>query len=359
MIAPRGPMNRDFPESFLWGASTAAHQVEGGITNNDWVAWESDPAHCVEPAGVAIDQWNRWPQDLALLGELGHNATRLSIEWSRLEPSPGTFDDDAFDHYAQLLAGARDLEMSAFVTLFHFTIPIWFADRGGWLADDAVDVFARFCAEASRRLGHLMPFVCTVNEPQMIALLNYLQGTHPPGHRDLSEALSVTRVMQLAHRAAVAAIRETSPTSRVGTCLQLPFVVAADPGSDGDVSRADEVRTLIVDSHVDDLLAGGDVGDWVGLQYYTRARVSSSDPRLVLPPPEGAETTLMGWEVYPEGLRQMLHVIGRVGLPVYVTENGIATADDDQRVRYLASHLGALAQALAEGVDVRGYLYWS
>ncbi len=342
----------DFPVGFLWGSATAAHQVEGGCTGNDWWAWEQ--ARGLEPSGPGIDQWNRYDEDVALLASLGQNAHRISLEWSRIEPSPGVFSDEALDHYAGVLDSLARHGLTAFVTLHHFTLPAWFAERGGWLADDAVELFARYVAVVVARLGTRMPWVCTVNEPQIVALMGYAVGVFPPGVVDHAAAVTVNAVLMQAHRAAVAEVR--SCAARVGVCLQMPVV---EPLTPADTEVADLLRWLMVDSHLDDLRAGGDVGDFVGLQYYTRLRVDSSRPDLQAPPPAGAETTQMGWEVFPAGFGASLRVAASAGLPVVVTENGIATADDAQRVRFLRSHLAVLAQVLAEGVDVRGYLHWS
>ncbi len=350
---------RDFPEAFLWGSSTAAHQVEGGNVNNDFWDWEHAPdTSCAEPSGDAIDQYHRYDADFALLASLGQNAHRLSVEWSRIEPAEGEFSTAALDHYARVLDSVAAHGLTAFVTLYHFTLPRWFARRGGWLADDALDLFGRFVRTVGTRLGERMPYACTVNEPQVVASLHYLLGERPPHHKDMDEAMQVNRRLMEAHRTAVAALRETSPATRVGTCLQTPYV---EPVEETDAARelAALVRHELCDAHIDDLLAADDPGDYVGLQYYTRMRVDPAYGLNEPPPPDGVELTLMGWEVYPDGLRQQLHAVARSGLPVVITENGIATGDDRQRLRYLQTHLGAVKQAMDEGVDVRGYLYWS
>jgi beta-glucosidase len=348
---------RDFPEDFLWGSGTAAHQVEGGCTNNDWWAWEHTPGStAVESSGDAIDHFTRYDEDYALLASLGQNAHRISLEWSRIEPAEGEFSQAALDHYARVLDSLARHGLTAFVTMYHFTLPRWFAERGGWLAPDALDLFGRFVATVANRLGDRIPYACTVNEPQIIPLEAYALGHFPPGHKDLGEAVQVNTTLIAAHRTATAALRSGAGRPRIGTCLQLPVIESM---SEQDAGTADWLRATMVDEHIADLRAGGDVGDWVGLQYYTRVRIDSAQPELIAPPPPGAETTLMGWEVYPEGFGQMLRRIADAGLPVVVTENGIATADDTHRERFLAAHLAELKRARDGGVDVRGYLYWS
>nr|WP_179792791.1 glycoside hydrolase family 1 protein [Actinomycetospora corticicola] len=349
-----------FPPGFHWGSATASHQVEGNNTNNDWWDWEHDPASpCVEPSGDAIDHYHRYDDDFALLASLGQNAHRFSLEWSRIEPAEGEFSTAALDHYGRMLDSLARHGLTAFVTLHHFTLPRWFAARGGWLAPDALDVFARYVARVSAALGDRMPYVCTINEPQIVARECYLSGQFPPGHRDLTEAVTVNGVLAAAHRRAVEVLRAGPGSAQLGTCLHLPHLEPLRPGDEADEGAAAAARMVMVDTHLDDLRAGGDVGDFVGLQYYSRALIDATSPDLTAGPPEGAETTLMGWEVYPAGFGAVLRRIAEAGLPVVVTENGIATTDDDQRVRYLASHLGEVAAALADGIDVRGYLYWS
>lgn len=345
------------PADFLWGSGTAAHQVEGGNTGNDWWDWEHDPnSPAVESSADGIDHYHRYDADFALLASLGQNAHRTSVEWSRIEPADGEFSGVALDHYARVLESQARHGLTAFLTLHHFTVPRWFAARGGWLADDALDLFGRFAATVADRLGDLAPYVCTVNEPQAVALMGHMIGEFPPGHRDLGEAQAVNARLAQAHRVATAAVRAGRGSPLVGTCLQLMPVEVVDEQDEASTAVAGLLRDLMVDSHLADLRAGGDVGDFIGLQYYTRLRLAGGSPAA---PPQGAETTLMGWEVYPKGFRQQLHVAASCGLPVVVTENGIATADDRQRVAYLESHLAALVGAREEGVDVRGYLHWS
>jgi beta-glucosidase len=350
---------RDFPEDFLWGSSTAAHQVEGGNRGNDWWAWEHAPGSTArEPSGDAIDHLHRFDDDFALLASLGQNAHRLSLEWSRVEPEPGEWSRAALDHYRRVLSSLADHGLTAFVTLHHFTNPLWFAQRGGWTWPAAVERFERYCERVAMALGDLIPFACTVNEPQIVALLGYLQGYHPPGLRDPVLWRRVGRTLLDAHRAAVRALRAGAGTPRAGVCLQMPEVVPARAGDPACAALADYLRSEMVDLYLDGL-AGEGSGDFVGVQYYTRMRADPAVPGRFAAPPADEPLTLMGWEVHPDGLRRALRTAARAGLPIFVTENGIATDDDGERVAYLESHLAAVKQARDEGVDVRGYLYWS
>ena len=350
----------DFPRDFLWGSSTAAHQVEGGNTNNDWWAWEhAAQTPVTEPSGDGIDHWNRYDQDFALLAGLGQNAHRFSLEWSRIEPAEGEFSRAALDHYKRVLDSLHRHGLTPFATLFHFTVPHWFLQRGGWLAPDALDLFGRYTERVATRLGDLMPYIGTVNEPQVLSLMSYLAGGYPPGLQDVELAREANRVLAAAHRTGVAAVRAGSPRSLVGTCLQIPFVEPLRPEDEADQAVAARMTAFFADTHLDDLSAADDPGDFVGLQYYGRDLADATSPVLKAPPPEGAEVSMSGWEIFPAGLGRVLRRVAEVGLPILITENGVATLDDRQRVRYLANHLHELKGAMDDGVDVRGYFHWS
>lgn len=346
---------RDFPEDFYFGSSTAAHQVEGGNVGNDWWAWEHAPGSTAPvSSGDAIDQYHRYTEDFSLLSALGQNAHRLSLEWSRIEPEPGEFSTAALDHYRRVLDTLGELELTAFVTLHHFTLPRWLAEQGGWLASDAIERFERYCERVANALGDLMPYACTVNEPQIVALFGYLEGTHPPGVRNPTLWRRATERLVEAHAAALRALRAGAGSPRAGVCLQLPALEPARPEDPACVALYEELRAEMYDAHLNDL-----EGDFVGVQYYSRMRVDPAASGRFAPAPPDAPLTQMGWEIHPEGLYEAIEAAAATGLPVVVTENGIATADDAERVAYLHSHLDQVARALREGIDVRGYLYWS
>jgi beta-glucosidase len=346
---------RDFPAGFLWGSSTAAHQVEGGNVANDWWAWEHLPGStATEPSGDAIDHYHRYDADFALLASLGHNAHRFSIEWSRVEPEPGQWSAAALDHYRRVLTSLHTHGLTPFVTLMHFTVPHWVDARGAWLAPDAVDRFGDFCSRVVDALGDLVPWFCTINEPQIVALFGYLAGYHPPGRQNPLSWRRVTRTLRLAHERALDVIAAGPGQAQAGISLQLPALEPARPDDPSCVAAYEELERMMAGAYLDGLR-----GDFVGVQYYTRMRVDPALPGLFARPPAGVPLTAMGWELHPDGFRQTLHKAARSGLPIVVTENGIATDDDTERVAYLASHLGAVKQAMDEGVDVRGYHYWS
>ena len=358
----------EFPDGFVWGTAAAAHQVEGGNWNSDWWAWEHDPrSPCVEPSGDACDHYHRFDGDFALYASYGHGAHRFGIEWARIEPEPGEFSNAALDHYARVLDSLHRHGMTPFMTLHHFTSPRWLAADGGWENDAVVDRFRRYCDVVARRLGDRVPFVCTINEPQIVAIAGY-QGTgFPPGAGDRKLFWPVTRNFIAAHNAALEVFKEHNPASKVGLVCAVSDWQAAD---DDSREFRDRVHHRMVQVYYDALRTGvvngpslneeihglAGASDFVGVNYYSRTLLQKD--KGVLAPPQGAETTQMGYEVVPECFVPVQQTATTAGLPIYVTENGIGTSDDKQRVRYIATHLAAVKQAIDEGADVRGYVYW-
>ncbi|HSR15715.1 MAG TPA: glycoside hydrolase family 1 protein [Gemmatimonadales bacterium] len=336
-----------FPPGFLWGTATSAHQVEGGNWNSDWWAWEHAPGSpCAEPSGDAIDHYHRYREDIALLAELGFGAYRFSLEWSRIEPEEGEFSAAALDHYARVAAACRDAGIEPIVTLHHFTSPRWVAEVGGWTAPVVAERFERFADRVMRRLGDEPGRVCTINEPNIVASMGYLIGLFPPGERDEGRRQQANRVLADAHRRAVGAVRSASP-ARVGLTLAMPDYQSVD-GGDVEPERS-------IDEDIFLAAAAGD--DFVGVQTYTRIRVG---PSGVLGPERGVPTTQMGWEFWPEALEAALRRAHKAtGLPVLVTENGIATNDDTDRIAFTERALQGMLRCLADGIPVEGYCHWS
>ena len=343
--------NRAFPEGFRWGTATAAHQVEGGNWNNDWWAWEHDPASpCVEPSGDACDHWHRYPDDIAMLAGFGFTSYRFSLEWSRIEPEEGEFSMAALDHYRRMCASCREQGIEPVVTFHHFTSPRWVASRGGWADPATADRFARFCARATDHLGDLMGRACTINEPNVVALYGYAAGVFPPGRRDRALRRAVNDIFVDAHRKAVEAIRSGPGRVPVGVTLSMIDYQAVDGGEE----RRDHLRR-----HMEDVFLEATEGDdFVGVQTYSRTRVG---PEGVVGPEPGVRTTLMGYEFWPEALEATIRRAWEVtrGLPVVVTESGIGTTKDEERIEYVGRALDGVLACLDDGLDVRGYTYWS
>jgi len=278
----------------------------------------------------------------------------MSLEWSRIEPEPGEFSRAALEHYRRVLGTLAEHGLEAFVTLHHFTNPRWFAARGGWAARDAVERFERYCERVGTALGDLMPWACTINEPQIVARFGYLEGWFPPGLHNPGLWRKVTRNFIAAHAAAVRALAAGAGDPKAGICLQLPDFEPARTGDPDCEAFTAEMRHEMADIYVEDL-----PGAFVGVQYYSRERLDPAIPAHDKRPPEDARLTQMGWEIHPDGLGRAIRIAARSGLPVVITENGIATADDRERVAYMRAHLAQVAQALRDGIDVRGFMYWS
>ena len=343
---------RAFPDGFRWGVATAAHQIEGGNSGNDW--WEFEHragSRVAEPSGQACDSWNRWREDHDLVSALGVGDYRFSIEWSRIEPAPGEWSQDAMDHYVRICEDLRERGISPVVTFHHFTTPTWVVERGGWENPETADLFAAFCARAATPLAGLMERACTVNEPNIVALMGWGLGVFPPGRRDRPAVDSVTRNFVDAHRKAVAAIRANAPGVPVGLTLSMSEWAAADGGEE----RLERYRARMEDVFLE--ATEGD--DFVGVQTYSRIRVG---PDGLLDPEPGVPTLIMGYEFWPQALEATLRRAWEVtggNVPLLVTENGIGTDDDEQRIAYVAAALEGVLRVLADKIRVDGYTYWS
>ncbi|HTZ09118.1 MAG TPA: family 1 glycosylhydrolase [Acidimicrobiales bacterium] len=348
-----GPNDADttFPTGFLWGAATAAHQIEGGNVNNDWWAWEHDPAtRCVESSGDACDSFHRWPQDIDLAAAMGLGAYRFSLEWSRIEPAEGEFSAAALEHYRRMCAACHERDMVPVVTFHHFTNPLWLSRRGGWEAADAPEAFARFVERAVGALGDLIGWACTINELNAIGPAGYTMGTSPPGvEGDIGRHLAVNDTVVRAHRLAVEAARSGPGTFPVGLTLSMDEMVA-EPGGEEVLEAA---REILEDRFL--RATGGD--DFIGVQCYSRVHFG---PEGEAPLGPGVPRTQMGYEYWPQTVEHCVRrAAAATGLPVLVTENGIATEDDRERIRYLSDALAGLGRCVDDGVDVRGYVVWS
>jgi beta-glucosidase len=314
--------------------------------------WEHTPeSGCAEPSGDACDSWNRWHDDIALVRDLGLGSYRFSIEWSRIEPEEGEWSRAAVDQYRRIGEALLVAGIVPVVTFHHFTTPRWLSAQGGWIHDGTVDAFARFCERAASELAPVLGRACTINEPNIVAVMGYLMGMFPPGVTDLADTRRVIEVMCRAHERAVDAIRSSAPGVPVGLTLSMTDYQPVDGGE----ATAEQTRALMEDPFLD--VTGGD--DFIGVQAYSRMLIGPRGPvgnapdSIVLP---------MGYEYWPEALaavvrRAWSYTSGAT--PIYVTENGIGTDDDALRVSYVEAALAGLHDCMADGVDVRGYTYWS
>jgi beta-glucosidase len=349
----------ELPPDFLWGAATSAHQVEGWNTASDW--WAAEQAGEVPAAsGPACDHRRRFPADLDLLAAVGLNAYRFSVEWARLQPEPGTWRDDELAVYARMVDACLARGIRPLVTLHHFTLPAWVAGRGGWLWSGVVPAFAAYARRVVAALGDRVDLFATLNEPVVLALNAYLGGLWPPRRRSPLRALTAARRQAAAHREAYAAIHAERPAAQVGVAYHVVAFRPLEVRRPADRALAALVAWAFNDWWLD---AVRPRLDWVGVNYYTTHYCSAGGrPGRWLPSVlrcRERPQTEMGWEVHPAGLRLALRRVARLGLPIYITENGIATTDDRQRCRFLRAHLLAAARAIREGADLRGYFYWS
>jgi beta-glucosidase len=344
-------MPTTFPDGFVWGTATAAHQTEGSNWNNDWWAWEHAPGTAAEePSGDATDHYWRYPQDLDILVDLGFGAYRFSLEWSRIEPEEGEWSVAQLDHYGRMLDACRDRGLLPVVTFHHFTTPRWVAADGGWANPKTAERFARFCERAAAHLGERIGMACTINEPNIVPLMGHLMGMFPPGKtEDLDGYAKATDTLIAAHRRAVDVLKAGPGTFPVGLTLSMSDW-AAEPGHE---DRIAEFRGQHEDIYLE--AARGD--DFFGVQSYSRTRVGASGP---IGPEPGVEVLDMGYEYWPTAAEASIrHAAEVTGCPLYVTENGIGTDDDEQRVRYLRDSLAGVARTIDDGLDVRGYFHWS
>ncbi|HMY19229.1 MAG TPA: family 1 glycosylhydrolase [Polyangium sp.] len=383
-----------FPRGFCLGTATAAHQIEGGL-DNDWTDWErgfhADGTPHVKDrtvSGDACDSWNRFDEDLRLMRHLGANAYRFSVEWSRLEPVEGQWNDAAADQYLSWACKLRDAGIEPMVTLHHFTLPRWVATQGGWMNDRTIDLLAEFTARVAKKLGSAVDSWCTLNEPNVLMTLSYLKGVFPPGLKDQRLCAQGLARLLRAHGKMAEIIREHDTVdadgdgfaTRIGlahhvrvfqpaTRSPLDRIIAGFMDrffNQAIVDAPARGRILlsipgVVDIDEDVPNLKGSL-DWLGINYYGRdhIRADLSDPSLSEQyVPAERPVSDLGWDIWPEGMYQVLKRYGALGLPIYVTENGIADHHGEKRPAFLESHFEALVRAAREGVDVRGYFHWS
>lgn len=349
-------MSPRFPEGFRWGTATAAHQVEGQTTANDWWDWEhAAGTPCAEPSGDACDQYHRYDEDVRLLAALGFDNYRFSVEWSRIEPSEGEISRAALEHYRRVCASCLAHGIQPVVTFHHFTTPRWAAADGGWDNPAIVERFARFCEVTAGHLGDLIGRACTINEPNIVAFIGHVMGFFPPGGTDRSRLGPVTRNFLDAHRRAFEAIKSANDAIPTGLTLSMSDYQASPQDDERAVRRRDRAREVMEDVYLAEV--AGD--DFLGVQTYSRTRFG---PDGMLGPEEGVEIVEhMGYEFWPEALEVCIRnaAAATAGMPLLVTENGLSAVDDSRRTSYVHRALQGVLACLDDGIDVRGYTYWS
>ena len=371
-----------FPKDFLWGTATSSHQVEGNNTNNNWYIWEETPGKIEgdAKAGLACDWWNgRWREDLQHAIADGQNAHRLSIEWSRVEPRPGEWDEAALEHYREMIAGIIALGLKPMVTLHHFTDPIWVYEKDGWENNETPDLFARYCEKTVNALHDLTDLWVTINEPTVYTYSGYMTGEFPPGKNNVKTAFHVMRNMVRGHAKAYHIIHRIQPTAMVGFSKNFramhPARIWFPPDrwinnfsfSSFNNSFADALANGIFKfafwkSNIPNAI---NTQDYVGVNYYTRDLVKFKlfdvknvfQERFYDPNSPLSETGFIANE--PEGFYDALQWARKYKLPIYITENGVEDSKDSLRPLYLVSHLFQVWKAIQDGMDIRGYFHWS
>ncbi|RJQ14633.1 glycoside hydrolase family 1 protein [Candidatus Parcubacteria bacterium] len=357
MIAKRDEEGESlqFPKGFLWGAATSSHQVEGDNFHNDW--WQAEQEGKVPfKSGKACNHYELFEEDFALAEKMNHNAHRFSIEWSRIEPEEGTWNMREVHHYRRVLQRLKDKGFKTFVTLHHFTNPLWFVSRGGWENKQAIFYFSRFARFIYEQLGELIDFCITINEPLPYIAMGYREGLWPPFRRsDYISAFKVFNNMVLAHNQASKSIKLFNPKAKIGIAANL-----IDFQPRHRWNPIDRLISFLTDYFWNRLFLDRITKntDFIGVNYYFHHHVHTA-PFIFGKSHSGHEFSDMGWGIHPEGLYFVLKKACHYGKPLFVTENGIADAKDEKRVNFILGHLRYVYQAIQEGVDVRGYFYWS
>lgn len=343
-------------DDFIWGAATAAHQIEGGNTNSDfWVLEQGGSGQFAEPSGDACDSYHRYPDDIRLLAEAGLKAYRFSIEWARIEPAQGQFSRAQLLHYRAMIDECQRHGVLPIITLHHFTYPRWFTENGGLHRDDAVERFAAYVDYVSQIL-HDIDWVVTINEPNIAALFAGLYAAPSEGSEPVTVAMALADgpdaelvpILAAMHHAARDVLRAKT-SAQIGWA---PATQAFMP-TEGNEAKWQEV----FDAWEGVFFDATDGDDFIGIQSYTSQPVDANGP---VPHPPHPDNTLTGWAYRPDALAINLRRIWDLkGLPLLVTENGIATDDDERRIAYVTGALAGLKAAVADGVEVLGYCYWS
>jgi len=372
LAATTAPARKRFPENFIWGAATAGHQIEGNDTDSDsWFLDQLQPTLFAEHVGDADNSLELWPVDLDLARSLNLNAYRFSLEWSRIEPEPGQFSIAMLDHYLRIIEGCRSRGLQPLVTFNHFTTPRWFAARGGWTNAESPALFERFCERAAHHLAGPIGRATTLNEPNLLRLLGWLD--LPPAMKEVQRAMldKAARTLGVAkftsanaanaedldaiqtnllegHRRGRQAIKAARSDLPVGVSIAV-----SDDQAASEHSRRDEKRSQVYGAW----LQAAKSDDFVGVQNYERIRY---DAHGAMQPPEGAPRDAMGREIYPPSLANAVrYVHEQTGRPILITEHGLGTDDDTQRANFIPAALTHLAEAMATGVPVLGYVHWT
>jgi beta-glucosidase len=377
-----------FPKDFLWGSAISAYQTEGGNKNNQWYAWERKGSNILDGSvcGRADDFYHLYERDLDLATQLGHNAFRFSLEWSRIEPRKGVWDGKQFEHYRKVLKAINKRGLKPLLTLHHFTNPLWMEKEGGWLSKNSVEYFTRYTIRVAEKLGDLVDLWGPINEPTGYAASAYLLALTPPAESSLPKYHTVARNMLLAHAEAYHVIHDilgknrTQSSPQVGTIKSIEYFQPYDENSLKDRAEADLLHKFYNESFLKELKTGKigpplgfeerinivkDAWDFLGFNYYTRTLCKAGIKEILQPyrpltRGDSLGVTDAGIEIYPEGIFHVIKWLKEYGKPLYITENGISIDDDNLRAMFIALHLEQVHRAMTvEKADVKAYFHWS
>ena len=378
-----------FPPTFIWGTATAAHQVEGDCTNN-WSAFEKDTKDGGQPnikdnqqSGLACDHWNRYPEDISLIKELGVSHYRFSVEWSKIQSEQGVFDEAVLNHYSKMIDRLIENDITPVLTLHHFTHPIWFDRLGAFEKEENISIFVSFCERVFKEYSNKVDFWCTINEPAVVATQGYFSGMFPPGKKDSQLSAVVLKNLLQSHVKVYHALKkmENGPRVKIGLVKNInqfdpwrrwhlfDWIISNAANHFFNDSTIDFLQTGIFKIRIPCLAwifhenqkAIGST-DFFGLNYYShnhlKMQFSPKEP-FTMQYPDGDILTDMPYTIYGEGMYRAIESVSALDVPIMITENGVADAADDQRKLYIQRYLYAVSKAIEDGFDIQGYFYWS
>lgn len=337
----------EFPKNFLWGTATSGHQVEGN-NFNDWSEWEKSEKRIKDLknpeeyiSGRACDHYNLFEQDFDLAKQLNQNAHRFSIEWSRIEPEQGNFNQEEIEHYRRVILSLKQKNIEPFVTLWHWPIPIWLRDKGGWENKEIIEYFVRYAEKVVASFKNDVKFWITINEPMVYSSSSYFKGAWPPNKKNVFKCRKVLVNLFKAHRKAYQMIHQISPQAKVGISKNNVFfegnILAWLANYSWNKYFLNKIKNY---------------QDFIGLNYYFHKVFKFNQNK-------NKEVSDMNWEIYPQGIYHLLKDLKKYDKPIYITENGLADARDEKREKFIKDHLFFIHKAIKEGIDVKGYFYWS
>lgn len=358
-----------FPDGFYWGSATAAHQVEGNLTNN-WTVHEERKN--LEKSGAACDHWNRWKDDFQMMSDLGLNSYRFSIEWSRLEPEPGQWNKKALDVYSEMIDDLIQRGIRPVVTLHHFSHPKWWEEKGGFANQDNLPEFLAYCERVFDALSDRVETWVTINEPTVFSAMGYTLGMFPPGKRSIRLTLRVMRNVMRGHAIVYRSLKKKRPEARIGVAKNVTLFDPRNRWSPIDWPLSRLLEWLWNGAWRNGIQKGRmlfanipeakDSLDFVGLNYYTHFLTGLFIPtrgELQFPKRKHEVATEFGYPMYAEGFRRAIEFVAPLNVPIEITENGVADAKDALRPEHLMRHLWIVSEAINDGFDIRSYHHWS